>query len=601
MNCHDSKEKMNIVIAGHVDHGKSTIIGRLLSDTKSLPEGKLEEVKERCARNSKIFEYAFLIDALKDEQSQGITIDTARVFFKTKKRDYIILDAPGHIEFLKNMVTGASRAEAALLVIDAQEGIKENSKRHGYILSMLGIKQISVIVNKMDLVSYSKDIFDGIVKDYSQFLSDINLHPLCFIPVSGITGINISENNKELAWYKDGNLVDVLDNFEKEASLINKPFRMFVQDVYKFSSFGDNRRIIAGTVHSGSIRTGDEITFYPSGKKSKVKTIESFNGSPVKELYPGYAAGLTLQEQIYVTRGEIAVKPEEKRPEVTSRLKVSLFWLGKEPVVKDKEYTLKVGTAKVPVSIEKINRIIDASTLDEINTKEIINRHDVAECILKLKKPVAFDTVEELPVTGRFIVADNYEIRGGGIILEALEDKQTSVRSKVFRRNSKWEQSMIDKEQRAEKYNQRSTLVLITGGKNTGKKPVAKSLERKLFEDGKFVYFMGIGNVLYGVDADIKGKNNNKEEHLRRVAEVANILLDTGIILIVTAIELRGEDIELIETVIPADRTVTIWMGEEVTTDVSYDLKVRENKNPEETVNKIKRLLQERGVIFKPW
>ena len=595
------KEKMNIVIAGHVDHGKSTVTGRLLADTKSLPEGKLEEVKERCARNSKVFEYAFLIDALKDEQAQGITIDTARVFFKTKKRDYIILDAPGHIEFLKNMVTGASRAEAALLVIDAQEGIKENSRRHGYILSMLGIKQVSVVVNKMDLVSYSENVFERIVKDYSHFLSHININPLCFIPVSGITGINIAKNNKELSWYRGGTLVDVLDGFEKETSIIDKPFRMFVQDIYKFSGFGDNRRIIAGTVQAGSIKTGDEIIFYPSGKKSRIKTIESFNGSSKNELLPGYAAGLTLQEQIYVTRGEIAAGTSEKRPEVTSRLKVSLFWLGKEPVVKDKEYTLKVGTAKVPVYIEKINRIIDASTLDEINTKETINRHDVAECILKLKKPVAFDTVEELPVTGRFVIVDNYEICGGGIILEALQDKQTSVRSKVFRRNSKWEQSMIGKEERAEKYNQWSTLVLITGGKNTGKKPVAKSLERKLFEDGKFVYFMGIGNVLYGVDADIKGKNNNKEEHLRRLAEVANILLDTGIILIVTAIELSSEDVELIETVIPADRTVTIWMGEHVSTDISYDLKVTDNKNMEETVNKIKSLLQERGVIFRPW
>ncbi|MEQ8171882.1 MAG: adenylyl-sulfate kinase [Candidatus Eremiobacterota bacterium] len=416
-----------------------------------------------------------------------------------------------------------------------------------------------------------------------------------------MTHLSCTKNNKDLAWYKRGTLVDVLDGFEKETSIIDKPFRMFVQDIYKFSGFSDNRRIIAGTVQSGSIKTGDEIIFYPSGKKSRIKTIESFNGNSRKELTPGYAAGLTLEEQIYVTRGEIAARTSEKRPEVTFRLKVSLFWLGKEPAVKEKEYTLKLGTSKGTVCIEEINRIIDASTLDEINTKETINRHDVAECILKLKKPVAFDTVEELPVTGRFVIVDNYEICGGGIILEALEYKQTSVRSKVFRRNFKWEQSTIGKEERAEKYNQWSTLVLITGGKNTGKKPVAKSLERKLFEDGKFVYFMGIGNVLYGVDADIKGKNNNKEEHLRRLAEVANILLDTGIILIVTAIELGSDDIELIETVIPADRTVTIWMGEHVSTDISYDLKVTDNKNMEETVNKIKSLLQERGVIFRPW
>ena len=194
---------MNIVIVGHVDHGKSTIIGRLLADTHSLPEGKLEQVKETCRRNSKPFEYAFLLDALKDEQSQGITIDAARCFFKTDKRHYIIIDAPGHIEFLKNMVTGASRAEAALLVIDAKEGIQENSRRHGYLLSMLGIKQIAVLVNKMDLVNFDKKVFDGIVSEYRKFLKKIDIEPRIFIPVSGMKGDGIAKNTKDMGWYKE--------------------------------------------------------------------------------------------------------------------------------------------------------------------------------------------------------------------------------------------------------------------------------------------------------------------------------------------------------------------------------------------------------------
>jgi bifunctional enzyme CysN/CysC len=188
MGNYDNREQMNIVIAGHVDHGKSTIIGRMLADTKSLPEGKLEQVKENCRLNSKPFEYAFLLDALKDEQSQGITIDAARVFFETKKRHYIIIDAPGHIEFLKNMITGASRAEAALLVIDAAEGVQENSRRHGYMLSMLGIKQVTVLVNKMDLVGYKQDTFESIVNEYTDFLHKINVEPASFIPVSGREG-----------------------------------------------------------------------------------------------------------------------------------------------------------------------------------------------------------------------------------------------------------------------------------------------------------------------------------------------------------------------------------------------------------------------------
>ena len=280
----NSRIQMNIVIAGHVDHGKSTIIGRLLADTNSLPEGKLEFVKKQCELNARPFEYAFLLDALKDEQAQGITIDSARVFFKTKKRDYIIIDAPGHIEFLKNMVSGAARAEAALLVIDANEGVQENSRRHGYMLSMLGIKQIAVLVNKMDLVNYSEEVFNNIVNEYTKFLEDINVIPYRFIPVSGREGVGVANLPAKMGlddcmnWYNGETVLDVLDDFEKEKPAVGKPFRMPVQDIYRFTNMGDNRRIVAGTIESGTLKVGDEIVFYPSGKKSHVKTIEYFYG-----------------------------------------------------------------------------------------------------------------------------------------------------------------------------------------------------------------------------------------------------------------------------------------------------------------------------------
>jgi bifunctional enzyme CysN/CysC len=210
----DNREQMNIVIAGHVDHGKSTVVGRLLADTHSLPEGKLEAVQALCRRNSKPFEYAFLIDALKDEMAQGITIDAARVFFKTPQRDYLIMDAPGHIEFLKNMATGASRAEAALLVIDAEEGVRENSRRHGYMLQMLGIRQIAVLVNKMDLVGYDREVFDDIVKAYTAFLEEIGVKPARFIPVSGMAGDNIAAPSANMPWYKGDTVLVSLVRFE---------------------------------------------------------------------------------------------------------------------------------------------------------------------------------------------------------------------------------------------------------------------------------------------------------------------------------------------------------------------------------------------------
>ena len=492
-----SRQQMNIVIAGHVDHGKSTVIGRLLADTNSLPEGKLEQVKQNCALNSRPFEYAFLLDALKDEQAQGITIDSARVFFKTEKRDYIIIDAPGHIEFLKNMVSGASRAESALLVIDAHEGVQENSRRHGYMLSMLGIKQITIIVNKMDLVKYDQKIYEDIVSEYTEFLSNIEVEPKCFIPVSGMMGDSIAKLTGKMPWYSGKTVLQVLDDFEKEKPDIDKPFRMPVQDVYKFTRDGDSRRIIAGTIESGTYKVGDEIIFYPSGKKSTVKSIEGFNVPEQKEASVGYATGFTLTEQIYVNRGELAVKVGDPKPHVTSRLKANLFWMGRNSLEKKKEYMLKLGTVKVPMKVEEITKVINASNLGYNEKQEEIKRHDVAECIIKLNKAIVFDQQENIPSTNRFVIVDDYEITGGGIIAEALDDEQNWIREKVYLRDRKWEKGKITTMRRAEKYNQKATLMIFTGEKGVGRKTIAKELEARLFNDGKIVYFLGIGNVLY--------------------------------------------------------------------------------------------------------
>src|SRR5919199_5401157 len=236
----EAQQRMNIVIVGHVDHGKSTVIGRLLADTHSLPQGKLEQVRAQCELNSKPFEFAFLLDALKDEQAQGITIDAARVFFKSQRRQYLILDAPGHIEFLKNMITGAAGAEAALLVIDAAEGVQENSRRHGYMVSMLGIRQLAVVVNKMDLVGWDRGVYDRIVHEYGAFLDQVGIRPSCFIPVSGRSGDNIADRSLHLSWYDGPTVLDALDAFHSEPPPVERPFRMPVQDVYKFTKQGDD-------------------------------------------------------------------------------------------------------------------------------------------------------------------------------------------------------------------------------------------------------------------------------------------------------------------------------------------------------------------------
>ena len=596
------EQDIKLVMAGHVDHGKSTIIGRLLADTDSLPEGKLEQVKENCRKNSKPFEYAFLLDALKDEQSQGITIDSARVFFETDYRKYIILDAPGHIEFLKNMVTGAAKAEAALLVIDAEAGVQENSRRHGYMLSMLGIDQIAVLVNKMDLVDYDQEVYEVIKEEYSNFLQDIDIEPETFVPVSGFEGDNLIDLSPNMNWYQGETVLELLESFENEKLPADKSFRMPVQDVYKFTKGGDDRRIVAGTIESGSIEVGDEIAFYPSGKKSAVRSIEGFNEPEHESVGVGKATGFTLEEQIYITRGEVATKNGEMKPENGSRLRANLFWLGKEPLKKDKTYDLKLNTARSRARLEEIKRTIDASDLSQRQDKDKVERHDVAEVVLDLDEAISFDLAGELTNTSRFVLVDDYEIAGGGIIQEALKDEHSWVREKVMLRNYKWESSRISRERRAEKYSQQPTMVLITGEEDVGKKPTAKALEQQLFNDGKVVYFLGIGNVLYGVDADIKhAEEDHKEEHLRRLAEVSHIMLDAGTILIVTAIEIRQQDLELIETTVDSRQIETVWLGDNITTDVSYDLHIPSFEDEQESAHRIKQLLQDRGIIFKPW
>ncbi len=590
---------MNIVIVGHVDHGKSTVIGRLLADTHSLPEGKLEQIRAQCELNSKPFEYAFLLDALKDEQAQGITIDAARVFFKSDLRHYLILDAPGHIEFLKNMITGAARAEAALLVIDAAEGVQENSRRHGYMMSLLGIKQLAVVVNKMDLVDWDRAVYDRIVREYGAFLDQVGIRPSGFIPVSARGGDNIATRATQAPWYTGPTVLNALDQFHSEPAPVERPFRMPVQDVYKFTKQGDDRRIVSGTIDSGTVKVGDTVIFYPSGKKSRVKTIEVFNRSPQTRAEAGWAVGFTLQEQIYITRGEMAAVESQTRPQVTTRLRVSLFWLGKEPMVKRKEYLLKLGSARVTARVEEILRVMDASTLNT-EQKPSIQRHDVAECVLRLDRAIACDLADEIASTSRFVIVDDYEIRGGGIVREAMTDRQTVVRDQVLLRNYKWEPSIIQPEHRAEKYNQKAALILVTGEHESDRKGVAKALEDKLFQDGKVVYFLGIGNVLYGIDADIGRKQENRLEHMRRLAEVANIMLDAGIILIVAAAELTQDDLEVIKTAVQPDWIETIWAGDNITTDLACDLQLPGGAVPE-AVDRLKAHLQDKGVIFRPW
>ena len=459
-NAAEFEARMGIVIVGHVDHGKSTIIGRLLADTGSLPEGKLEQIKDLCARTSKPFEYAFLLDALKDERAQGITIDAARVFFRTPKRRYLILDAPGHVEFLKNMVTGAARAEAALLVLDAGEGIQENTRRHAYLLSMLGVRQIAVLVNKMDLVGGSQAAFDAFARELTTFLGSVGLEPAAIIPVTGRDGDNLATRSATMTWYAGPTVLETLDAFRSQGEAVDGPFRMPVQAVFKFTNDGDDRRIVAGTVESGRLRVGDEVVFHPSGKRTRVKSLEGFNRIAPSDVEAGESAGFTLVQQIYVTRGEVATLAHEPQPVSATRLRASVFWLGQRPLEVGRSYALKLGTARVSVHLEHIERVLDASTLDAETDRTTVVRNEVADCVLRLRHPIAFDRAADLAATSRFVIVDNFSISGGGVVRDALPD--VDARRGVHRA----EESVA----------LRPAVLWLTGERGTGKSSLARWL-----------------------------------------------------------------------------------------------------------------------------
>jgi len=498
-----SREHLNIVIVGHVDHGKSTLLGRLYADTGSLPDGKLEKVQAICRQQGKEFEYAFLFDAFLEEQEQGITIDTARTFFHWKSRHYIIIDAPGHKEFLKNMISGAARAEAALLLIDALEGVKEQSKKHGYLLSLLGVRQFAVVVNKMDLVGYREDVFEGIEKEYREFLGQFGATPERVIPVSAKLGDNIANRSQAMAWYKGPTVLDTLSMFKKETARSEQPLRFPIQDVYKF----DARRILAGRITAGRVKIGDQLVFSPSNKRTSIRTIEAFNIEPVlTSAEAGQSIGITLDEQIFVERGE-----------------------------EGRKYLLRVATNEVECEVGAIHRIIDTMDLNQQQGSKMVNRNQVAELTLRTKAPIAFDLSSTFEATGRFVLVDEYDIAGGGIVTEMIRDEQETLREEARRRDFAWVKGEVGIEERAQQYGHRAAIVLITGGRHTGKSFLAKKLEARLVADGRHAYLLDGENLRMGLDADLEdGRRGQAMEMARRYGEVARLLVDTGLIVVST-------------------------------------------------------------------
>lgn len=523
------RDLMRIVIVGHVDHGKSTLVGRLFHDTGSLPDGRFEAIKAQSEKRGVLFEWAFLMDALQAERDQGITIDTSQIWFKTDARDYTIIDAPGHKEFLKNMITGAAQSDAALLIIDAHEGVQEQSKRHGYLLHLMGVKQVAVAVNKMDLAGYDQKKFDDIEREYRAYLTSIGVTPTFVIPVSAREGDNIVTQSKAMSWYKGPTVVKALDSFVSGQPTTESPLRLPVQDVYKF----DQRRIIAGRIESGRIAVGDELIFSPSNKSARVKSIEYWSTIPGAKQptasEAGYSVGITLDEQIFVERGEIA-SHIETAPVETDVFRARIFWLGHEPMKLGKAYKLKLGTLEAQVTVQSIERIIDTSDLSNTNAPQV-ERNQVAEVVLRSRRMLALDNFIDFPSTGRFVLVEKYDIAGGGIIsMEGYADQRDAITSRGT--NITRSAHTITEEARSFRNGHKGGVLWFTGLSGAGKSTLAMALEKRLFEKGYNVYVLDGDNVRHGLNANLSFSPEDRAENIRRVGEVAALFERAGLMTI---------------------------------------------------------------------
>jgi bifunctional enzyme CysN/CysC len=526
---------VRIVIVGHVDHGKSTLIGRLIHDTGSLPDGKLEAIKAMSERRGMPFEWSFLLDALQAERDQGITIDTSQIRFRTPERDVLLIDAPGHVEFLKNMVTGAAQADAALLVIDAAEGVREQSKRHGYLLHLLGIRQVAVVVNKMDKVGFSREVFADIETEYRAYLAGLGVEPLAFIPVAARTGDMNAQRGERLGWHTGPTVAGMIDRFEPARALAHMPLRLAVQDVYKF----DDRRIVAGRIEAGRLEVGDELVFLPSGRTARVATIETWpttsGAARPLSAESGRSIGITLDREIFVERGEIASRKLDPVP-VTRIIKSRIFWLGRDSLNVGSRLRFKIGPADADAVIAAIESVVDTGRLTQ-SAATTIDCNAVADVTITLSRPVAADLNLLSPPTGRFVLEMDGCISGGGIVLAVSVEAKRRASPNVTP-----VASAVTVPERVERHGHRGAVIWLTGLPSSGKSTIGRALERVVFDRGGQVVLLDGDTLRTGLNGDLGFSEQDRSENIRRTAEVAAFLAKQGQIAIVALVSPTAKD-----------------------------------------------------------
>src|SRR6516164_5615266 len=501
-----TRAQLRIVIVGHVDHGKSTLVGRLLHETGSLPEGKLEMLKAVSARRGMPFEWSFLLDALQTERDQGITIDTTQIRFRTGSRDVV-------------------------LIIDALEGVRDQTRRHGYLLHLLGVKQVAVVVNKMDRVDFSAERFSEIRDEITTHLARLGVSPSAVIPISARDGDGVAERTPRGGWYQGATVVEAIDAMEPARPLEQLALRLPVQAIYKF----DDRRIVAGRIESGSLSAGDEIVIMPAGKIAKIKSVESWPVTPVAgKLGAGRSVGITLDRELFVERGDV-ISHIGASPRDTRRLHARVFWLHDKPLPKGEQILVRLGTREVRARVIAIEKAIDPGALASTNHTAIARNH-VGEIDITLGEPIGADAYAEHPRTGRLVIEVSGRIAGGGLVL-SVDAGQRAIPVDIVP-----VESALRPEERSARYRHNGAVIWLTGLPGSGKSTLAKALERRLFSRGGSPILLDGDTLRAGLNGDLGFSTDDRSENIRRLAEVATHLARNGHIAIVAAVSPSRED-----------------------------------------------------------
>ncbi|SDR72523.1 sulfate adenylyltransferase subunit CysN [Pseudomonas oryzae] len=551
---HERKELLRFLTCGNVDDGKSTLIGRLLHDSKMIYEDHLEAItrdSKKVGTTGDEVDLALLVDGLQAEREQGITIDVAYRYFSTAKRKFIIADTPGHEQYTRNMATGASTCDLAIILIDARYGVQTQTRRHSFIASLLGIKHIVVAVNKMDLMDFDQGVFEAIKADYLQFAERINLKPssLHFVPMSALKGENVVNKSERAPWYQGPTLMEILETVEIAADRNLTDMRFPVQYVNRPNL---NFRGFAGTLASGIVHKGDEIAVLPSGKTSKVRSIVTFDGE-LEQAIPGQAVTLTLEDEIDVSRGDMLVHADN-RPQVTDSFDAMLVWMAEEPMLPGKKYDIKRATSYVPGNIVAIEHRVDVNSLEQLAASEL-KLNEIGKVRVSLDAPIALDGYAHNRTTGAFIVIDrltNGTVGAGMIIADPLAGQNTIGHHGQL--------AHVSAEERAARFGQLPATVLFSGLSGAGKSTLAYAVERKLFDSGRAVYVLDGQNLRHDLNKGLPLDRAGRAENWRRAAQVARQFNEAGLLTLAAFVAPDAEGREQARAIIGAERLITVYV-----------------------------------------